>query len=334
MCEGATLYEDVFEVTYSYCGWGAILECHAYGTWGAPTLAFSVDSSRDGDTVTTTLTSMEIQWPGVELGPYYDEAIPSPPIENSDCSAAWIVANRGTYVSVSNTLYASSVFKNESTGRYIPEVPYSFTSTISETKTLYLCFCHPNGTTIGWVKVNITNGEATVDHSCIATGVYTLRAGTKKYTEWPVDPATFLNGGIRQLDIYVDASATVNGTGLSWDSPFKSIQEAVDAVRLDGTTIHVKPGVYGSVKVDNTKFVTNHLAYTFTVESTDGPEKTIIDGGHDGVSPGFPTVACFWYGDNPVPLFDTLRVSRFAIRSTVRTTETLSIASCRTAPPA
>ena len=201
-------------------------------------------------------------------------------------------------------------------------MPYTYTCARYETKVLYLYYGHPNGTTVGWVKIHIWDGQASVMDSCIATGVYSLRGGGTTYTEWPVDPATFLNGGIRQLNIYVDASVASSGTGLSWESPFKSIQEAVDAVRLDGTVVHVKPGVYGTVTVDNSKFMLNNLAYTFTVQSTDGPEKTIIDGGglvasEDGNSAFSSTMACFWYGDdsNPVPLFDTIR--GFTLRNSI-----------------
>ena len=267
-------------------------------------LTFSIMCYMDGNTQTTILTAKESDL--LPITPLYP---PQPSYSEAfDPRAAWIVVPKiSKYVSVSNTVYSESVFKDERTGWYIPEVPYTFTGGVDETKTLYMCYGHPNRTTVGWVKICICGDCAWIEGSCIALGVYKLRAGRTTYTEWPIDPRTFLNGGIRQLDIFVDASAAAGGTGLSWESPFRSIQEAVDAVRLDGTVVHVKPGVYGSVKVDNTKFVTNHLAYTFTVQSTDGPEKTIIDGGHDGTSPGFPTVACFWYGDNPVPLFDTIR---------------------------
>jgi len=316
VCAEVAIYQDVFEgqmqgwdYSPDYSVWERRFECHAYGPWGTPSLVIGIDCVVNGDTETVTLAARELEPPVVELGPSFDPST-EPLLANYDIRGAWFIAPKKTNVSVSNTIYRASVFKNESTGRNIPEVPYTYTCARYETKVLYLYYGHPNGTTVGWVKINIWDGQASVMDSCIATGVYSLRGGETTYTEWPappVDPATFLNGGIRQLDIYVDASVASSGTGLSWESPFKSIQEAVDAVRLDGTVVHVKPGVYGSVKVDNTKFVTNHLAYTFTVQSTDGPEKTIIDGGHDGVSQAFPTVACFWYGDNPVPLFDTIR---------------------------
>ena len=311
------IYQNVFEgemvgYGYPYDGysydqsvWENRFECHAYGPWGAPSLLIGITCVVNGNTATTTLTARYLEPPVVELGPYYDPLIEYPLIENYDIRAAWIVTTATrTKVSVSNTVYRSSVFKDESTGRNIPEAAFSYTGPRYDTKYLYLCYGHPNGTTVGWVKIGIWDDQAWVDSSCVATGVKTLQVGTTTYT---VYPETLLEGGIRQLDIFVDASVSASGTGRSWESPLKSIQEAVNAVRLDGTTVHVKPGVYGSVKVDNSKFTTNNLSCTFTVESTDGPEKTIIDGGHDGTSPAFPTVACFWYGDNPVPLFDTIR---------------------------
>ena len=283
----------------------------------------------NGGTQTTILTARD---PNLVLTPI----IPYEPAfyENFDLSAAWIVVPTiGTHVSVSNTLYSTSVFKNESTGWYVPEAPYTFTGGVDETKTLYMCYGHPNRTTVGWVKICIRGEYAWLEGSCIATGVYSLRAGRTKYTEWPVptvDPATFLNGGIRQLDIYVDASAAAGGTGLSWESPFKSLQDGVDAVRLDGTTVHVKPGVYGAVTVDSMKYVNNHEVCAFTVQSTDGPEKTVIEGsGRVGYSSD--TRACFWYGDGPPHFYDTIRGSRSATRSTALNTGASRTASCRTA---
>lgn len=91
--------------------------------------------------------------------------------------------------------------------------------------------------------------------------------------------AHLLEGGVRQYDIYVDAAVGSRGDGCSWESPFKSIQEAVDAVRLDGSTIHVRPGVYGPVEVDKSRFTLNGQTNTFRVESTEGADKTAIDGG-------------------------------------------------------
>ena len=316
------IYQNVFEgqmqgSAYSpdYSVWENRFECHAYGPWGTPSLLIGIDCDVNGDTETVTLAAREYEWPAVELDTYDppDDALWA----NYDVRGAWFIAPKKTNVSVSNTIFRASVFKNEGTGRDIPEVPYTYTCSRYETKVLYLYYGHPNGTTVGWVKIHIWDGQAWIESSCIATGVYSLRGGETTYTEWPappVDPATFLNGGIRQLDIFVDASAATGGTGLSWESPLKSIQEAVDAVRLDGTVVHVKPGVYGAVTVNNSKFTLNNLAYTFTVQSTDGPEKTIIDGGglvaaSDGSWASSPTRACFWYGDeyDPVPLFDTIR---------------------------
>ena len=312
---GVTINKGVFEggMTYTYSNitgrMEPCFECHAYGPWGAPALAFTIDHRIDWQTETeiTTLTSLSPQllWEIGELDTD-PEMYDIPVIENPDCRAAWIVKDaKRKKISVSNTVYQASVFRDENTGRNIPEVPYTFTDTYpSTTKTLYLCYGHPNGTTLGWVKVSVHGGNAWLEDSCIATGVYSFWTGMEKFS---ADPAYLLEGGIRQLDIFVDASVATSGDGLSWETPFKSIQEAVDAVRLDKTMIHVKPGVYGTVYVDNTKFTTNNLAYTFTVQSTDGPEKTIIDGGHKGDSPAFPTTACFWYGFYPVPLFDTIR---------------------------
>ena len=318
-----TIYENVFEGEMQWPGWRhSEYECHAFGPYGSPSLSFSIQQEISGTTVTTTLIALNRTWYGpiVELDHDYDYYYG----ENGeyancvyDVRAAWIVTNTvRAKITAACTINSSSVFRDESTGRYIREEPYTFSTDMDESKILYLCFGHPNGSTFGWVKLNISFGNVSIEKSCIATGVNALFTGTKGYT---IDPATLLEGGIRQLDIYVDASVPVNGTGLSWGSPFKSIQSAVDAVRLDGTIIHVKPGVYGTVTVNNEKFTKNNLSYTFIVQSTDGPEKTIIDGG--GVvevgagSFASSTWACFWYGDNPVPLYDSIK--GFTLRNSI-----------------
>jgi len=323
VCAEVNIYPNVFEgqmlgygypfdgYSYDLSVWENRFECHAYGPWGTPSLLIGITYEMDGDTATTTLTARSLEPPIVELDTDYEDSF----IENYDSRAAWFVKESPTTkVSVSNTIYRSRVFKDESTGRNIPEEPFTFTGPCYDTKYLYLCYGHPNGTTVGWVKIGIWSDQVWIESSCVAMGVYSIQVGTTNYKLWPVDPVTLLYGGIRQQNIFVDASAAAGGTGLSWESPLKSIQEAVDAVRLDGTVVHVKPGVYGAVTVNNSKFTLNNLAYTFTVQSTDGPEKTIIDGGgliasDDGNTASSPTAACFWYGDayDPVPLFDTIR---------------------------
>ena len=136
------IYQNVFEGEmlepgYSYY-WENCFQCHAYGSWGAPVLQFAIycDENSDG-TVTTTLIARDYEWPAVPLDTYWE----SPVIENSDSRAAWIVETAvRTKISVSNTVYASSVFKNELTGQYIPEVSYSYTGLDGETKYLYMCY--------------------------------------------------------------------------------------------------------------------------------------------------------------------------------------------------
>ena len=217
-----TLYQNVFEGEMVYDG-EASFECHAYGPWGTPTLRFSIMCFMNGSTHTTMLTAKESDL--LPITPLYP---PQPSYSEAfDPRAAWIVVPTiGKYVSVSNTVYSESVFKDESTGWYIPEVPYTFTGGVDETKTLYMCYGHPNRTTVGWVKICICGDCAWIEGSCIAMGVYSLRAGRPKYTEWPIDTRTFLNGGIRKLDIFVDASAAAGGTGLSWESPFRDVRSA------------------------------------------------------------------------------------------------------------
>ena len=279
---GVAIYQDVFEggmeegYSYETGNWERRFQCYAYGPWGSPMLAFRISCELVGNRQTTTLIPDTPPWPIVELNTSYPE------FGDYDTRAAWFITTTASTikkVSVSNTVFSSTaVFSNHNTGQNLTVEPYTFSGLRTLTKTLYLCFGHPSGQIVGWVKINIRSDEAWIESSCIAMGVYALQIGSTEYEVWP---ATLLEGGIRQLDIYVDGSAA-GGTGLSWDSPFRTIQEAVDAVRLDGTTVHVRPGVYGVVAADATKFTANNLAYTFTVESTDGPTKTIIDGGERG----------------------------------------------------
>ena len=164
--------------SYDQSVWENRFECHAYGPWGAPSLLIGITCVVNGNTATTTLTARYLEPPVVELGPYYDPLIEYPLIENYDIRAAWIVTTATrTKVSVSNTVYRSSVFKDESTGRNIPEAAFSYTGPRYDTKYLYLCYGHPNGTTVGWVKIGIWDDQAWVDSSCIATGVKTLQVG-------------------------------------------------------------------------------------------------------------------------------------------------------------
>ena len=88
---------------------------------------------------------------------------------------------------------------------------------------------------------------------------------------------------IRQKDLYVDASAPQSGSGCSADSPFKTIQEAIDSVGMHDTTIHVRPGVYGPCEGDNTCLFYEAIPYRYRVVAEEGPAKTFIDG--QGVGP-------------------------------------------------
>ena len=326
---GVAIYQNVFEggFGYSYYTGERCFDCHAYGPWGIPSLTFSVDCDINGSTKTIVLTAQDTQWPIVELD------TPAPEFDNVnwDGRAAWfITTGKRTKVSVSNTVYRSSVFKDEGTGRNIPEAPYSFTIGAYDTQYLYLCFGNPNGTTVGWVEISIYDSyNVWIEGSCIATGVKSLQVGTTTYT---VYPESLLEGGVRQLDIYVDGSAAAGGTGLSWASPFKAIQEAVDAVRLDGTTVHVKPGVYGPATFDKTKFYENGLSCTITVESTDGPEKTIINGGGlevsaDGNSAFSASIACFSYGDDLSTRYNDI-VRGFTLHSSLYGVENGRVENC------
>ena len=304
---GVAIYQDVFEggmeegYSYETGNWERRFQCYAYGPWGSPMLAFRISYEMSGNMQTTTLIPDTPPWPIVELDTYYPE------FDDYDTRAAWFItdsASKRSKVSVSNTVFRSTaVFQNQDTGQNLIEEPYTFTGNTYDTKTLYLCFGHPCGLIVGWVRICIYGDTAWIDGSCIATGVYALRVGATTYDLWP---ASILAGGVRQRDIYVDASAAEGGTGLSWESPFKSLQDGVDAVRLDGTTVHVKPGVYGAVTVDNSKYVNNHEVCVFTVQSTDGPEKTVIEG--SGLT-GYwsSTKACFWYGNSPPHFYDTIK---------------------------
>lgn len=83
---------------------------------------------------------------------------------------------------------------------------------------------------------------------------------------------------IRQKDLYVDGSVPQSGSGCSVESPFKTIQEAIDSVGMHDTTIHVRPGVYGPCLGDNTCLFYDLIPYRYRVVAEEGPTKTFIDG--------------------------------------------------------
>ena len=248
------------------------------------------------------------------------------------CETIFIKAEKGTVIS-NESFYdgrpyfqhvnSSSVLTND----IISDYDITIATGSTRRKTIYLAFLTWSygmwQSALGWIALeadsSIPNGGLYVVGSAFTTlgGPVTVGDAIPEIgplippeDDPPVDYPSLLEGGIEQTDIYVDAAVAVSGDGCSWQSPFKSIQEGVDAVRLDGTIVHVKPGIYEPVQVDNSKFTLNDLTNTFTVESTEGPHVTIIQGG--AISANIngcvaATHACFWYGDNPVDLYDTVR---------------------------
>lgn len=99
-------------------------------------------------------------------------------------------------------------------------------------------------------------------------------------------------------ELFVDGVNGRDGNdGFSWAKAKKTIQAAID-VSIDGDTIWVAGGVYAPIVVKGR---------TIEIISTEGPERTIIDGG--GVS------CCAWLGDENFYQFATdTRLSGFTLR--------------------
>lgn len=235
------------------------------------------------------------------------------------CETVFMKVDKGTVITEESFYGNPRIFQHvNSPGAATITSDYNITvrTGSDKRKVIYLAFLTwslYNEPAIGWIALeadsSISGGILYVVGSAITTDGNPVTVGTPLTLD-PIELSWLLEGGVRQLDIYVDASVAVSGDGCSWASPFKTIQEGVDAVRLDGTVVHVKPGIYEPVLVDNSKFTLNNLAYTFTVESTDGPHATIIQGGEISGSLNGCTAAtsgCFWYGEDPVNLYDVVR---------------------------
>ena len=248
------------------------------------------------------------------------------------CETIFIKVEKGAVISNEDFDDGRQVFQHvnpASASTYGITSDYDITVNTGPTqrRTIYLAFRTWSITSldsaIGWIAMEVDSSvtDVNVIGSCFTTLEDTITVGDAiseigpgipltPGDDPPVDYSSLLDGGVSQTDIYVDASVAVSGDGYSWQSPFKSIQEGVDAVRLDGTIVHVKPGVYEPVQVNNNKFALNNRYCSFEVESTEGPGVTIIKGGTivanlNGCSAS--TRACFWYGEDPVDMYDTVR---------------------------
>ncbi|RKZ50522.1 MAG: hypothetical protein DRR00_15010 [Candidatus Parabeggiatoa sp. nov. 3] len=93
---------------------------------------------------------------------------------------------------------------------------------------------------------------------------------------------------------YIDGNVSSSGDGTSWAQAFKTIQEGVNT-SASGDTVSVHPNTY----IENINFNGKNI----TVKSTDGAEKTVIDGNKND------SVVKFVNGENATAVLDGFTIT-------------------------
>ena len=210
-------------------------------------------------------------------------------------------------VSVSSMQSATRYFQCVTvTNGAVAKIQSNYTIALSlwEDSTVYLGFLveYANGAkSVGVISLDVSTDWIDVLNSVIDTDgepVYGRMLGGFN-----------MDGGTWQDDVYVDASQS-SGNGYFWRWAWPSIQEAIWALRIQDSTIYVRPGVYGAISLTDIPCFElqgeNHLV----IESTAGPDSTFIDGGGYSVDDaGVVTggVWCVSCGDETVFPHVTLR---------------------------
>ena len=118
------------------------------------------------------------------------------------------------------------------------------------------------------------------------------------------------DGGTWQKDVYVDAAASGEEWGYFWEGAWPTIQNGINALRIQDSTIHVRPGAYSAIQLLDIPCFEPVGEKHLVIESTDGPSVTFIDGGglalneQGTVTGGVWCVAC---GDETTVPHVTLR---------------------------
>jgi len=238
------------------------------------------------------------------------------PAWNGRVSCAFIQVAQGDRVSLSLFSSATSFFQrvhiNCDGSDYIAS-DYSVKAA-SVGELVYLAFVvysywEDSPIAIGWVSLRVDANYISLEASAIDTDCRDLVVGESMF----IVPA---DGGTWQDDVYVDATKTGDGWGYRWDGAWGSIQEGIRALRHQDSTIHVKPGVYGGIRlIDIPCFEpegVNHLV----IESTEGPSVTFIDGGGYAVdSIGAVTGGTWCVSCGDATTFPHVTLRGFALRN-------------------
>ena len=161
------------------------------------------------------------------------------------CETIFIKVEKGTVISNESFYDGRQYFQHVNpssvlTDNIISDYDITIATGSTRRKTIYLAFLTWSygmwQSALGWIALeansSIPNGDLNVVGSAFTTLEGAITVGDAIPEIGPaippgVDPSedysALLEGGIRQTNIYVDASVAVSGDGCSWQSPFKSI---------------------------------------------------------------------------------------------------------------
>lgn len=105
-----------------------------------------------------------------------------------------------------------------------------------------------------------------------------------------------IGGGTWQKNVYVDANGTYHpwGGGYRWTDAWTSINDAIRALRIQDSTIHVRPGVYGSFWLNDIPCFQPDGEKHLIIESTGGATVTFIDGSGYGIDDNGVVTSGVW----------------------------------------
>lgn len=227
----------------------------------------------------------------------------------NDCS--FVQVQKGEWISFSsiresiycNSSYFQQIHPNESSQ---DRVKSGSTISAEVGSLVYLAFVVEGWPqSFGWVALRVYRTGIDVEWCMLETDYSSgsLRVGYRVLVV-PVD------GGTWQKDVYVDAAASGEEWGYFWEGAWPTIQNGINALRIQDSTIHVRPGVYGAISLVDIPCFEPVGEKHLVIESTGGPSVTFIDGGGlalDGQGSVTGGVWCVSCGDETTFPHVTLR---------------------------